>query len=85
MRTSSAQRRAGAPSSAQRAGAGAFQPGHQAQQRALAAAAAADDGDELARRDVQVDAAQHLARAVALGEAVELSASAAGRGAGAAA
>ncbi|MNL76806.1 hypothetical protein D3C87_2028310 [compost metagenome] len=38
----------------------------QAQQGALAAAAAPDDGDELAGRDMQVDIAQHLALAKGL-------------------
>jgi len=42
------------------AGIDGLKPGDQAQQRALAAAAAADDGDELPCRNVQVDAAQHL-------------------------
>src|SRR3984885_11248297 len=42
------------------AGTGGFETGDQAQQGALAAAAAADHGHELARGNVQVDAAQHL-------------------------
>ena len=58
MRTSS--RLGAALAEADAAGIGRLQAGEQAQQRALAAAAAADDGDELARADVQVDAAQHL-------------------------
>ena len=42
------------------AGVDAFEACDQAQQRALAAAAAADDGDELPGRDMQIDAAQHF-------------------------
>jgi hypothetical protein len=41
-----------------------------AQQRALAGAALADDRDHLARRDAEVDALEHLVRAVALAQAV---------------
>jgi len=47
------------------------QPGQQAQQGALAAAAAPDHGDELARRDVQVDALKHLAFAEGLADAFD--------------
>ncbi len=47
------------------------QPGQQAQQGALAAAAATDHGDELARRDVQVDALKHLAFAEGLADAFD--------------
>ena len=42
-----------------------------AQQRALARAGRAEDGDALALRDVEVDAAQHLVAAEALGEAAD--------------
>ncbi len=45
-----------------------LQAGQQAQQGALAAAAAPDDGDELAGVHVQRDAAQHLAFAEALAQ-----------------
>ena len=38
---------------------GRVEAGEQAQQRALAAAAAADDGDELPGRHMEVEAAQH--------------------------
>ncbi|MNN00652.1 hypothetical protein D3C81_1132520 [compost metagenome] len=48
------------------AGIGAFQPRHQPQQRALAAAAAPDDGDEFTRRNVERHIVQHLAAVVAL-------------------
>jgi len=48
---------------------GSLEPGEQPQQRALAAATAADDGDELARRDPQIDAGEHRALAVALAQA----------------
>ena len=46
--------------------AGRVEPGQQAEQRAFAAAAGADDGDELARRDGEGDALQNVdaARAV---------------------
>ncbi len=40
--------------------------GDEAQERALAAAAAPDDGDELPGRDMEVDAAQHLCLAETL-------------------
>ena len=52
--------RVGAALEADRAGVGRVEAGDQTQQRALAAAAAADDGDELAGGDVEVDPAQHL-------------------------
>ena len=42
------------------AGRGALQSGHDHQQRGLAGAAGTDDGDRLAWRDVDVDAAQNL-------------------------
>ncbi len=42
------------------AGIDVLEPRDQAQQRALAAAAAADDGDELTRGNVQIDTTQHL-------------------------
>ena len=45
------------------------EPGDQPQQRALAAAAAADDGDELAGGDMQVKLVQHARRAELLDEA----------------
>jgi hypothetical protein len=45
-----------------------FQPGDDAQQRGLAAAARADEGDELAMGDVGIDIAQHLEVAEALAE-----------------
>ncbi len=65
----------------QRSGAGALQAGDEPQQRALAAAAAADDGDELAGLDRELRLAQHVARAVALGQPARLQAQA-GRGGG---
>jgi hypothetical protein len=55
----------------QAAAARRFQPGQQAQQGALAAAAAAHQCDELARRHAQVDVVQHLAFAVGLGHAAQ--------------
>jgi hypothetical protein len=45
-----------------------FEPGDDAQQRGLAAAARADEGDELAMGDVGIDIAQHLEVAEALAE-----------------
>jgi hypothetical protein len=45
-----------------------LQPGDVAQQRALAAAAAPDDGDELARRQAQRHVLQHRPLAVALAQ-----------------
>jgi hypothetical protein len=52
-----------------------FQPGHHAQQRALAAARGADDDDELAVGDFGVDAVDDLvglgAAAVALDDVAE--------------
>ena len=53
-------------------GIGPFERGHLAQQRALAAAAAPDDGDEFARRQRQVDLSQHLARTIGLVQALDL-------------
>ena len=54
---------------------GCDQPGDQRDQRRLAAAGEADDGDELALLDVEVDVVQHLgppvAGAVALADALE--------------
>ena len=50
----------------------AFQPGQHAQQGGFAAAAGADDGDELAGGNVQVDAGQHRrAGAVVLADAAQ--------------
>ena len=46
------------------AGGGLVEPGYQAQQRALAAAAGAENGDELARGNEQIDVAQDLLSAV---------------------
>jgi hypothetical protein len=43
-----------------------------AHQRALAGAAAADDAEDLAGRNVQVHAAQCLVRAIGLGDALQL-------------
>ncbi|MNN13011.1 hypothetical protein D3C81_1260270 [compost metagenome] len=54
----------------QLAGAGLVEPCQQAQQGALAAAAATDDGDELPRRDVQVDAFEDFTLAKRLAQAV---------------
>ena len=54
------------------AGVVAVEAGDQPQQRALAAAAAADDGDELAGRNAQVDAAQHLVVAERLAQAADV-------------
>ena len=48
------------PAETDGAGIDALKTGDQAQQRTFAAAAAADDRDELPGRDMQVDAAQHL-------------------------
>jgi len=45
---------------------GLIEAGEQAQQSALAASAAPDHGDELPRRNVQVDVTQHLPRAEGL-------------------
>jgi hypothetical protein len=53
------------------AGGGGSRPGHQPQQRALAAAAAAHDGDELAGLDDEFGVAQHVWRAEALGQAAQ--------------
>ena len=50
---------------------GCIQPSDQPQQRAFAAAAAADDGNELAGRDVEVDAMQHLVTAERFGHAAQ--------------
>ena len=55
-----------------------LQPRHQAQQRALAATAAAHDGDEFARLDDQVGLVEHAARAVALVHATHFQAHALG-------
>ena len=55
-----------------------LQPGHQAEQRAFAAAAAANDGDELARRNVKLGFVQHLALPVLFGQAANLQPNAAG-------
>lgn len=52
-------------------------PATQAQQRAFSAAAAADDGNELARRYRQFGVPQHLVLAVLLGQAAHLKAHAA--------
>jgi hypothetical protein len=46
-----------------------FEPGQQTQQRALATAAAADDGDKLAGGDRQVDVVEHLAGTIAFAQA----------------
>jgi hypothetical protein len=46
------------------------EPVEAAQEGALARAGRADQGDGLAARDLRVDSAQHLARAVRLGEAL---------------
>ena len=54
-----------------------LQRGHQAQQGAFAAAAAADDGDELARLNHQFGMPRHLALAVMLGQAAHVKANAA--------
>ena len=51
-------------------GRGRVQPGHQAQQRGLAAAAGAQQGDELARPHLQADLVEHLQRALSLAEPV---------------
>jgi hypothetical protein len=53
------------------AGIARLQPRNQAEQRALAAAAAPDDGDELAGRDMQVDAAKHLVVAEGFAQAAD--------------
>ncbi|MNE61501.1 hypothetical protein D3C80_1567200 [compost metagenome] len=50
----------------QLAATGLVEPGEQAQQGALAAAAAPDNGDELPGRNMQVDVTQHLALAEGL-------------------
>ena len=55
-----------------------FQPRHQAQQRAFAAAAAAHDGDKLAGLDHQVGLFEHSACAVALVHATHFQAHALG-------
>src|SRR5205807_2404261 len=47
------------------------QPVDTAQQRGLAAAARADDGDDLAVADVERDVAKHLERAVVLAERID--------------
>ena len=47
---------------------GRLQTREQAQQRALAAAAAADDRHEVARRDLEIDTLQHRTRAEILGQ-----------------
>ncbi len=49
----------------------AIQAQNQAQQRRLAATAGADDADELARRDVQVDIVQYLKRCSTAGLGIE--------------
>ncbi|MNP43578.1 hypothetical protein D3C76_1374040 [compost metagenome] len=51
-------------------GAGLVEPGQQAQQGALATAAAPDDGNELAGRNVQVDTTQHFTLAKGLAQAI---------------
>ncbi|MNT24893.1 hypothetical protein D3C72_1603920 [compost metagenome] len=61
---------------------GFFEARDEPQQRALAAAAAPHDGDELARLDGQLRVAQHLARAIALVQAARLEAHATGDGLG---
>src|SRR6185437_4175894 len=45
-----------------------------AQKRGLAAARRTDDGDDLARTDVEVDITEHLERSVVLAEAVDANA-----------
>ena len=52
--------------------AGRIQLRHQAQQRALAATTATDDGDEFAGGDVQIDVVQHGATAEGLGHGAQL-------------
>jgi len=64
--------RARAAVEADRSAVRAFEAGDQPQQRALAAATAADDRDEFARRDLQVHIAQHTALAIGLGQAFGL-------------
>jgi len=61
---------------------GRLQAGHQAQQSALATAAAAHDGDKLAGFNAQVGLAQHFALAIAFGQAAQLEAHAARGGVG---
>ena len=53
------------------AGARLLQPGDDAQQRRLAAAGRADEDDELAVRDVEVDVVEHLDRAEGFRDAAE--------------
>ena len=52
------------------AGGGRVQPAQQVQQRALARARGADDGQRLAGMHLEVDAAQHLDVEAAFGEAL---------------
>ena len=48
---------------------GVMQPGHEAEERRLAGAVGADEGEELPSRDVEVDAAERRVRSEALHEA----------------
>jgi hypothetical protein len=57
-----------------------FQPGNEPQQGALAAAAAPDDGDELARCRAQFDTVQHLAPVIALDHLLHVQRDTAGGG-----
>jgi hypothetical protein len=49
-----------------------FEPVDAAQQRALARAALADDGDDLAGPDLQVDALEHLVGAIGFAQGCDL-------------
>jgi hypothetical protein len=55
-----------------RAGAHRLQAGEDAQRRRLARARGAEQDEELARPDLEVDAVQHRRRAVALDDALQL-------------